>query len=814
MYKRFKWVVIGLLCNLICLSEFTKAAFAGYNPPTYAKVTVVRNPQGESFLELRFHWSSEKPPSFDEGVAVEFEIHVDNKCFVRPVGGKDDNHVCKNRLKDFDLPNDIILPPTNDRNCYVDVWNYWAPDAIGLVSSIEKRCGSIGNKTAACIIGISSMDKITDKDGNFAVGLHEANKLQFGHSYFFRYPVEINNSPECLAKYGDNIDEGLATVNMQTFANSCKIIPRCTGDIPPIFSPDDTVDIPFTLPDVDREYYCPELIGASVACTNINKNDNIWINNLCVPTDLWEFAPGVSVVTNNNGTCEGGNFVEGHTSKSCCRDSDNDGYFKRQWSSGNIEIPTSGTKAGDCDDDNSTIHPGADEYSDGIDSDCDGNADLAASVDTCPKDAECAFLMEVVKPCPNGVGISHKICNKSCVWETVSVCPVDCTPSQSTNCGNCGQKICDGNGQWGTCQNQGTCTAGQTEQQTCNTSGTKSRICETNCQWSAWGQCSFNPVCTAGQTQTQACTNGTSAGTQTQTCTAQGQWSAWGTCEINAVCPNGATQSCGNCGTQTCTGGLWAACLNQGTCTAGQTEQQTCNGSGTQTRTCQSSCIWGNWGTCSTTNCACSSGDCCDGCNYYNSSYSCNQTYSYQCEGSSAGQNAQQAIVRQYCSGNSTDCDGQSQQFGWSTLEDCSTAQVCQMSGGIPECVPITTCTDTYIADLPQSCYTSSGTTNTIKLCLNLNQVSGSTWEYQLCRVGAYSDSYAYRLNDDSYNVSFTDYIGNAADWCTTKRQVVLNYLTSGQKAGLVGIVTYPVGCASSACRYRSGTIAVTKSCL
>ncbi|MBU4022951.1 hypothetical protein KJ591_01150, partial [Patescibacteria group bacterium] len=77
--------------------------------------------------------------------------------------------------------------------------------------------------------------------------------------------------------------------------------------------------------------------------------------------------------------------------------------------------------------------------------------------------------------------------------------------------------------------------------------------------------------------------------------------------------------------------------------------------------------------------CECSSGDCCDGCNYRSSSYVCNTwtQYNYQCTGTACGNDAQSQsrTNTQKCTGSSASCTG-SITYGtyssWSTIDDCS----------------------------------------------------------------------------------------------------------------------------------------------
>jgi len=80
---------------------------------------------------------------------------------------------------------------------------------------------------------------------------------------------------------------------------------------------------------------------------------------------------------------------------------------------------------------------------------------------------------------------------------------------------------------------------------------------------------------------TQSCGN-----CGTQTCSSS---CSWGSCTGTGTCTPGATQSCGNCGTQTCSSSCsWGSCTGTGTCTPGAT--QSCGNCGTQT--CSNSCVW------------------------------------------------------------------------------------------------------------------------------------------------------------------------------------------------------------------------------
>ncbi|RJO70467.1 MAG: DUF1566 domain-containing protein [Myxococcales bacterium] len=77
--------------------------------------------------------------------------------------------------------------------------------------------------------------------------------------------------------------------------------------------------------------------------------------------------------------------------------------------------------------------------------------------------------------------------------------------------------------------------------------------------------------------------------------------------------------------------------------------------------------------------CECSSGLCCDGCNYYSSSRTCNSDHhrKYRCEGSGCGDDGEEMIYIQKCSGYSVSCDGSVMATSWQEVEWCSGTEKC-----------------------------------------------------------------------------------------------------------------------------------------
>lgn len=142
-----------------------------------------------------------------------------------------------------------------------------------------------------------------------------------------------------------------------------------------------------------------------------------------------------------------------------------------------------------------------------------------------------------------------------------------------------------------------------------------------------------------------------------------------------------------------------------------------------------------------TVSCACSSGSCCDGCNYRSASYVCDNAYStdYQCTSNSCGADAQSRTSKRYCSGSLASCSGSITWNGWSTIQNCSSASVCTSNNSTyPTCIGCTygcsggSCCqrDTYEPNDSDSSYSFMGnfddtcSDNTTCWTINANMVS------------------------------------------------------------------------------------------
>lgn len=80
--------------------------------------------------------------------------------------------------------------------------------------------------------------------------------------------------------------------------------------------------------------------------------------------------------------------------------------------------------------------------------------------------------------------------------------------------------------------------------------------------------------------------------------------------------------------------------------------------------------------------CPCTSGVCCDGCNFRPSSYVCNSWQDQNCHwGTGCGSDLGIITYTQHCSGNSENCNGSIIDSGWSIFQNCNSWENCTISG-------------------------------------------------------------------------------------------------------------------------------------
>ena len=156
---------------------------------------------------------------------------------------------------------------------------------------------------------------------------------------------------------------------------------------------------------------------------------------------------------------------------------------------------------------------------------------------------------------------------------------------------------------------------------------------------------------------------------------AKGVWQCQGQQEVCAQVNFGTSESCNGLDDD-CNGPI-----------DGMSESCT-NGCSWGTRTCQG----GIWSPCSAPAPACTSGPCCDGCDYRPSSYKCSATpydEDYQCtSGSGCGGQAQERNQYRYCTGWGSDCGTSNLKWdpSWTTIDDCSSNEPCISSGSNAYC--------------------------------------------------------------------------------------------------------------------------------
>ncbi len=112
------------------------------------------------------------------------------------------------------------------------------------------------------------------------------------------------------------------------------------------------------------------------------------------------------------------------------------------------------------------------------------------------------------------------------------------------------------------------------------------------------------------------------------------------------------------------------------------------NGCGKGAKTCNG----GSWSSCSAPTPKCTSGACCDGCNYRSSATKCGTSAyktAYQCSGTCGGQ-VRRYDSYQYCTGSSASCGTSNlKQVYAGVTKTCSSGQLCSQSGSSASC---TTC--------------------------------------------------------------------------------------------------------------------------
>jgi len=179
-------------------------------------------------------------------------------------------------------------------------------------------------------------------------------------------------------------DDSDAAVHPDATESCNEIDDDCDGDIDDADADLDTSTAPTWYADADADGY-GDASASSLACDQPS-------GSVADATDCDDSGaainPGASEVCNGaDDDCDGSTddddaSLDTSTATTWYTDADGDGYGDVSSASLLCDQPT-GTVADatDCDDATATTHPGADEYCDGVDSDCDGTADEDDALD-------------------------------------------------------------------------------------------------------------------------------------------------------------------------------------------------------------------------------------------------------------------------------------------------------------------------------------------------------------------------------------------------------------------------------------------------
>ena len=369
-------------------------------------------------------------------------------------------------------------------------------------------------------------------------------------------------------------------------------------------------------------------------------------------------------------------------------------------------------QAGDCNDNIPEANPEAVEVCDGLDNDCDLSTDEEMGQTTCGLGP----CQHTVENCINGV---PQVCDPF-LGQVLEMCDgVD---------NDCNGGVDDGNpGGGGNCQVQGLlgeCAKGTLNcvngahlcQQTYFGGSETCDGLDNNCNGQpdegdpgGGGNCQVpgkSGICANG---TLHCVNGSPQCQQTEF----GQQEicdnldnncngivddvpgVGGYCSVpgqQGPCADGELQCMGN--NLQCAQQVWPSqesCNSKDDNCDGQVDgyNKSCSNacySGTQT------CNWGQWSNCTAQQPECTSGSCCDGCNYRSASFKCSNTpydTDYQCTAwDQCGGKAQKRNSYKYCTGNSSSCGSSNVKWedSWSTIDTCSSSEPCYESSNTAYC--------------------------------------------------------------------------------------------------------------------------------
>ncbi|MEY3012315.1 MAG: hypothetical protein RIT45_1050 [Pseudomonadota bacterium] len=384
----------------------------------------------------------------------------------------------------------------------------------------------------------------------------------------------------------------------------------------------------------------------------------------CAPNDASVHPGAVETCNNKDDNCDGQTDEAGATNcTTYFADVDKDGFGDPQKSACLCkanEIFVSAA-AGDCNDVVATIAPGAAELCDNGDNDCDGQTDEG---------------FEKGAACDSGIGACKSFGTMVCSGDGKSVV---C----SAGSGQGGAEVCNGkdddcNGQTDEGFGVGTpCVSGQ---------GVCAKTGQTVC--GAGGQAICDAVPGTGSAEKCDGLDNDCNGITDEGCDDDND----GYCDkgmpfVNSLaCPKGQ----GDCDDQdgNVRPGAPETCNNKDDDCDGSVDsfiEDCSNGCGKGERTCNA----GKWGACSAPTPKCTSGACCDGCNFKPATTKCGSSPTkteYQCSGACGGDVVKYETWA-YCSGGASSCGTSNlKKQSAGVVKDCTTGQLCQASGSTYSC--------------------------------------------------------------------------------------------------------------------------------
>jgi predicted outer membrane repeat protein len=229
------------------------------------------------------------------------------------------------------------------------------PDAAELCNGVDDDCDGTVDDDAT---DISTWYADADGDGYGDLGSSQQSCSQpSGH---------VSNATDC--------DDGDAAINLGADELCDGVDNDCDGTV----DGPDALDASTWYADADGDGY-GDASSSSVACSAPART--VSDSSDCDDGDATVFPGAEELCDGGDDDCDGTVDEEAIDMSSWYADADGDGYGDAASSTEACSAPSgSVADSSDCDDGDASVHPGAAEYCDGVDSDCDGSADAPGLV--------------------------------------------------------------------------------------------------------------------------------------------------------------------------------------------------------------------------------------------------------------------------------------------------------------------------------------------------------------------------------------------------------------------------------------------------